>query len=207
MTLENFLIQNGVNPKSMVLLGSGENGTAWKCGDLVIKQTRSVWEWDFAIKQLKGLWPNFATMYACLKNDEYYFYIAEYLEKGSEDDGTADDIYVYYSMVESALSTQDLDPLDADLFNLEEFTTKYKKGLSSGALTFFEDLALIATDMKKIGGTDLHAGNLGYNSDKRLKAYDIDINTEDKDTITGYNPYTSNLTRFEASRKYFRKTA
>jgi hypothetical protein len=198
-TLEDFLIEHGVIFADMELLGSGENGTAWRCNDFVVKQTRSRWEYDFAVRQTVGEWPHFAKVYGTFRNDRLFFYVADYLDKD-------EDIQYGWNAVEYALNGQGVEMIDVNDFDYAKFKAKYPKGFSASAKRFFQEIKPIALDMKRIGGTDMHPGNLGYDGFGNLRAYDIDINAGDKDSLTGNNSFRGTSPENQAAqRAYWKK--
>jgi hypothetical protein len=198
-TLEQFLIDNGVDFGAMELLGSGENGTAWRCGDLVIKQTKSKWEYDFAVVQTTGEWPHFAKVFATAMNDEYYFYVAEFLQKDGE-------IASLFQLVDAMLATQSVSACEAWKFDYERYCDNYRakrsvamarasgasaypristsfKPLSNATERFYHEIVAISLEYRRIGASDMHEGNMGWDSVGRLKAFDIDLDNEDKEEL------------------------
>jgi hypothetical protein len=192
--LLNFFRANGVEPADFEYLGTGDNGSAWRCGDFVVKQTSSIWEYEFALKQLEGEWPLFAKMYAVTKNDAYYFYIAEFLQKD-------DDITSLFSLVDSMLAERNILAYQAYLFNYESYLVEYMikrqamRGerttysplrttpLSKATEAFFYQIVELSKEYKRIGANDLHDGNLGYDKNGVLKAFDLDIDADSKTGI------------------------
>jgi hypothetical protein len=198
-TLENFLIENGISLPDMALLGSGDNGTAWRCGGFVVKQTRSKWEYDFAVKQTTGEWPLFARIHATARNESLYFYVADFLQKD-------DEITNLFQMVDTMLATQKVRPPNAFEFDYERFCTEYNqkkaaiqramniasgsdrktvtpklKPISDAVESFYHQLVALSLEYRRIGASDLHEGNLGWDANGNLKAFDIDLDDDSKE--------------------------
>lgn len=165
--LDNFYLENNINPDELSYLGKGDFGTAYTTGDgRVVKITTSKSEFDIA-KQLENNYNKvlnaFAKIYKTDIIDGKMIIVVE--ELNTDDD--IDDLYYELQnyLDEQGLPIQYVHMLDTDELNLSDEMIK-----------FINEIDDINRAYRYLGieASDLRPENLGYNTNGKLKAFDIE---------------------------------
>lgn len=172
-TVEQFYMENNIDPDNLSYLGKGDFGTAYSIGDgRVLKITTSKNEFNIA-KQLEnttsGLYKNaFAHVYKAEMVDNKMFIILEELREDSDIEN------MWYEMDEllqaSGLPVQYIGNLDPD--ELEEMGYSISHDLQ----TFMNSIEYIIRAYRNLGieASDVRPENMGYDVHGNLKGFDID---------------------------------
>lgn len=166
-TINDFYIENDIDPDNLFYLGRGDFGEAYSIGDgRVLKKTTSKNEFNLA-KKMEGLnipvLHSFAKIYKTDIVDGQMLIILEELE---EDSKIEDLFYELLSLLdEQGLPIQYMNSLDVD--NIE---------ISDKLQTFMNDIDDIIDAYRFLGveASDISPDNMGYSKDGKLKAFDID---------------------------------
>lgn len=172
-TVQQFYIENNIDPNNLSYLGKGDFGTAYSIGDgRVLKITTSKNEFNIA-RQLEnttsGLYKNaFAHVYKSEIVDNKMFIILEELREDSDIEN------MWYEMDEllqaAGLPVQYIGNLDPD--ELEEMGYSISHELQ----TFMNSIEYIIRAYRNLGieASDVRPENMGYDAHGNLKGFDID---------------------------------
>ena len=166
-TLEDFYVENNIDPEELSYLGKGDFGTAYSTGDgRVLKRTTSKSEFKLATEMEQSDTPvlnSFVKIYKTeIVKGEMYILQEELIEDSHIDD-------LYYELQsyldEQGLPIQYLDHLDTDDLDISDELQK-----------FMDDIDDINRAYRYLGieASDIRPENLGYSQDGKLKAFDID---------------------------------
>ena len=166
-TLEDFYVENNIDPEELSYLGKGDFGTAYSTGDgRVLKRTTSKSEFKLATEMEQSDAPvlnSFVKIYKTeIVKGEMYILQEELIEDSHIDD-------LYYELQsyldEQGLPIQYLDHLDTDDLDISDELQK-----------FMDDIDDINRAYRYLGieASDIRPENLGYSQDGKLKAFDID---------------------------------
>jgi hypothetical protein len=166
-TLEDFYVENNIDPEELSYLGKGDFGTAYSTGDgRVLKRTTSKSEFKLATEMEQSDAPvlnSFVKIYKTeIVKGEMYILQEELIEDSHIED-------LYYELQsyldEQGLPIQYLDHLDTDDLDISDELQK-----------FMDDIDDINRAYRYIGieASDIKPDNLGYSQDGKLKAFDID---------------------------------
>lgn len=166
-TIDDFYLENNINPDDLSYLGRGDFGEAYSIGDgRVLKKTSSKNEFNLA-KEMEGknipALNSFAKIY---KTDIVNGQMLIILEELTEDSDIEDLFYELESLLdEQGLHVQYIDYLDTEGIEIS-------KKLQS----FINDLKDIVNAYRYLGveASDIRPENMGYSEDGKLKAFDID---------------------------------
>lgn len=166
-TIDDFYLENNINPDDLSYLGRGDFGEAYSIGDgRVLKKTSSKNEFNLA-KEMEGknipALNSFAKIY---KTDIVNGQMLIILEELTEDSDIEDLFYELESLLdEQGLQVQYIDYLDTEGIEIS-------KELQS----FINDLEDIVNAYRYLGveASDIRPENMGYSEDGKLKAFDID---------------------------------
>lgn len=166
-TIDDFYVENNINPDDLIYLGSGDFGEAYSIGDgRVLKQTSSKNEFNLA-KQMEGkdipVLNSFAKIYKTDIVNNQMLIILEELEEDSHIEDLYYELQNYLD--EQGLPIQYLDNLDTD-----------EMEISDELQSFMNDLDDIIRAYRYLGveASDIRPENMGYSKDGKLKAFDID---------------------------------
>lgn len=166
-SINDFYIENNINPDDLSYLGKGEFGEAYSIGDgRVLKRTSSKSEFNFAEeienKDIPAL-DGFAKVYKTDIIDDNMYIILEELDT----DSSIEDLYYELEshLADQGLPMQYLNHLDTDELDLSE-----------ELIEFINDIEDINRSYRYLGieASDIQPGNLGYDKNGKLKAFDID---------------------------------
>jgi hypothetical protein len=166
-TLEDFYVENNIDPEELSYLGKGDFGTAYSTGDgRVLKRTTSKSEFKLATEMEQSNTPvlnSFVKIYKTeIVKGEMYILQEELIEDSHIED-------LYYELQsyldEQGLPIQYLDHLDTDDIDISDELQK-----------FMDDIDDINRAYRYLGieASDIRPENLGYSQDGKLKAFDID---------------------------------
>jgi hypothetical protein len=166
-TLEDFYVENNIDPEELSYLGKGDFGTAYSTGDgRVLKRTTSKSEFKLATEMEQSDAPvlnSFVKIYKTeIVKGEMYILQEELIEDSHIED-------LYYELQsyldEQGLPIQYLDHLDTDDIDISDELQK-----------FMDDIDDINRAYRYLGieASDIRPENLGYSQDGKLKAFDID---------------------------------
>ena len=166
-TLEDFYVENNIDPEELSYLGKGDFGTAYSTGDgRVLKRTTSKSEFKLATEMEQSDTPvlnSFVKIYKTeIVKGEMYILQEELIEDSHIED-------LYYELEsylnDQGLPIQYLDHLDTDDLDISDELQK-----------FMDDIDDINRAYRYIGieASDIRPENLGYSQDGKLKAFDID---------------------------------
>lgn len=166
-TLEDFYVENNIDPEELSYLGKGDFGTAYSTGDgRVLKRTTSKSEFKLATEIEQSDAPvlnSFVKIYKTeIVKGEMYILQEELIEDSHIED-------LYYELEsylnDQGLPIQYLDHLDTDDLDISDELQK-----------FMDDIDDINRAYRYIGieASDIRPENLGYSQDGKLKAFDID---------------------------------
>jgi hypothetical protein len=166
-TLEDFYVENNIDPEELSYLGKGDFGTAYSTGDgRVLKRTTSKSEFKLATEMEQSDAPvlnSFVKIYKTeIVKGEMYILQEELIEDSHIED-------LYYELQsyldEQGLPIQYLDHLDTDDLDISDELQK-----------FMDDIDDINRAYRYLGieASDIRPENLGYSQDGKLKAFDID---------------------------------
>lgn len=166
-TLEDFYVENNIDPEELSYLGKGDFGTAYSTGDgRVLKRTTSKSEFKLATEMEQSDTPvlnSFVKIYKTeIVKGEMYILQEELIEDSHIDD-------LYYELEsylnDQGLPIQYLDHLDTDDLDISDELQK-----------FMDDIDDINRAHRYLGieASDIRPENLGYSQDGKLKAFDID---------------------------------
>jgi len=166
-TLEDFYVENNIDPEELSYLGKGDFGTAYSTGDgRVLKRTTSKSEFKLATEMEQSDDPvlnSFVKIYKTeIVKGEMYILQEELIEDSHIED-------LYYELQsyldEQGLPIQYLDHLDTDDLDISDELQK-----------FMDDIDDINRAYRYLGieASDIRPENLGYSQDGKLKAFDID---------------------------------
>jgi hypothetical protein len=166
-TIDDFYVENNINPDDLIYLGSGDFGEAYSIGDgRVLKQTSSKNEFNLA-KQMEGKdIPVLNSIAKIYKTDIVNNQMLIILEELEEDSHIEDLYYELQNYLdEQGLPIQYLDNLDTD-----------EMEISDELQSFMNDLDDIIRAYRYLGveASDIRPENMGYSKDGKLKAFDID---------------------------------
>ena len=168
INLNQFFIDNNINPESINYLGRGDFGEAYSTGDgRVIKITRSDSEFKIA-KELEN------TTVPVLKNGFAEIYKTDIIDNNKiilmeelNEDSHIEDLYYELDnyLQEQNLPIQYLGYLDTD--NIE---------LSDELISFIDDVDDIIRAYRYLGieASDIKPDNMGTDKNGKIKAFDID---------------------------------
>jgi hypothetical protein len=164
---EEFYRDNNINPDNLSFLGRGDFGTAYTIGDeRVLKITSSKNEFNLA-KQLEGnnapVLDSIAKVYKTAVIDGSMYIILEEVDTDSSIEDLYDELQNYLN--EQGLSIQYLNHLDTEGLDI-----------SDELQNFIDDIEDINRAYRYLGveASDVKPDNLGYRSDGKLVAFDID---------------------------------
>ena len=166
-TLEDFYVENNIDPEELSYLGKGDFGTAYSTGDgRVLKRTTSKSEFKLATEMEQSDAPvlnSFVKIYKTeIVKGEMYILQEELIE-----DSHIDDLYYELNsyLNDQGLPIQYLDHLDTDDLDISDELQK-----------FMDDIDDINRAYRYLGieASDIRPENLGYSQDGKLKAFDID---------------------------------
>lgn len=166
-TLEDFYVENNIDPEELSYLGKGDFGTAYSTGDgRVLKRTTSKSEFKLATEMEQSDDPvlnSFVKIYKTeIVKGEMYILQEELIE-----DSHIEDLYseLQSYLDEQGLPIQYLDHLDTDDIDISDELQK-----------FMDDIDDINRAYRYLGieASDIRPENLGYSQDGKLKAFDID---------------------------------
>lgn len=166
-TLEDFYVENNIDPEELSYLGKGDFGTAYSTGDgRVLKRTTSKSEFKLATEMEQSDAPVLNSFVKIYKTEivKGEMYILQ--EKLIEDSHIEDLYYELESYLnDQGLPIQYLDHLDTDDLDISDELQK-----------FMDDIDDINRAYRYIGieASDIRPENLGYSEDGKLKAFDID---------------------------------
>ena len=166
-TLEDFYVENNIDPEELSYLGKGDFGTAYSTGDgRVLKRTTSKSEFKLATEMEQSDSPvlnSFVKIYKTeIVKGEMYILQEELIEDSHIED-------LYYELEsylnDQGLPIQYLDHLDTDDLDISDELQK-----------FMDDIDDINRAYRYLGieASDIRPENLGYSEDGKLKAFDID---------------------------------
>ena len=166
-TLEDFYVENNIDPEELSYLGKGDFGTAYSTGDgRVLKRTTSKSEFKLATEMEQSDAPvlnSFVKIYKTeIVKGEMYILQEELIEDSHIED-------LYYELEsylnDQGLPIQYLDHLDTDDLDISDELQK-----------FIDDIDDINRAYRYLGieASDIRPENLGYSQDGKLKAFDID---------------------------------
>ena len=166
-TLEDFYVENNIDPEELSYLGKGDFGTAYSTGDgRVLKRTTSKSEFKLATEMEQSDAPvlnSFVKIYKTeILKGEMYILQEELIEDSHIED-------LYYELEsylnDQGLPIQYLDHLDTDDLDISDELQK-----------FMDDIDDINRAYRYLGieASDIRPENLGYSQDGKLKAFDID---------------------------------
>lgn len=166
-TLEDFYVENNIDPEELSYLGKGDFGTAYSTGDgRVLKRTTSKSEFKLATEMEQSDAPvlnSFVKIYKTeIVKGEMYILQEELIEDSHIED-------LYYELEsylnDQGLPIQYLDHLDTDDLDISDELQK-----------FMDDIDDINRAYRYLGieASDIRPENLGYSQDGKLKAFDID---------------------------------
>jgi hypothetical protein len=166
-TLEDFYVENNIDPEELSYLGKGDFGTAYSTGDgRVLKRTTSKSEFKLATEMEQSDDPvlnSFVKIYKTeIVKGEMYILQEELIEDSHIED-------LYYELEsylnDQGLPIQYLDHLDTDDLDISDELQK-----------FMDDIDDINRAYRYLGieASDIRPENLGYSQDGKLKAFDID---------------------------------
>ena len=166
-TLEDFYVENNIDPEELSYLGKGDFGTAYSTGDgRVLKRTTSKSEFKLATEMEQSDAPvlnSFVKIYKTeILKGEMYILQEELIEDSHIED-------LYYELEsylnDQGLPIQYLDHLDTDDLDISDELQK-----------FIDDIDDINRAYRYLGieASDIRPENLGYSQDGKLKAFDID---------------------------------
>lgn len=166
-TLEDFYVENNIDPEELSYLGKGDFGTAYSTGDgRVLKRTTSKSEFKLATEMEQSDSPvlnSFVKIYKTeiVKGDMYI------LQEELIEDSHIEDLYYELEsyLNDQGLPIQYLDHLDTDDLDISDELQK-----------FMDDIDDINRAYRYLGieASDIRPENLGYSQDGKLKAFDID---------------------------------
>ena len=166
-TIDDFYLENNIDPDELYYLGKGDFGEAYSIGDSrVLKKTSSNNEFNLA-KQMENknipALDSFAKIYKTdIVNGEMLIILEEL-----EEDGNIEDLYyeLQHYLDEQGLPIQYLDHLDVDEIEISEELQN-----------FINDLDDIIRAYRYLGveASDIKPENMGYSKDGKLKAFDVD---------------------------------
>lgn len=166
-TLEDFYVENNIDPEELSYLGKGDFGTAYSTGDgRVLKRTTSKSEFKLATEIEQSDAPvlnSFVKIYKTeiVKGDMYI------LQEELIEDSHIEDLYseLQSYLDEQGLPIQYLNHLDTDDLDISDELQK-----------FMDDIDDINRAYRYLGieASDIKPDNLGYSQDGKLKAFDID---------------------------------
>lgn len=166
-TLEDFYVENNIDPEELSYLGKGDFGTAYSTGDgRVLKRTTSKSEFKLATEMEQSDAPvlnSFVKIYKTeIVKGEMYILQEELIE-----DSHIEDLYseLQSYLDDQGLPIQYLDHLDTDDLDISDELQK-----------FIDDIDDINRAYRYLGieASDIRPENLGYSEDGKLKAFDID---------------------------------
>jgi hypothetical protein len=166
-SIDDFYLENNINPDNLSYLGSGDFGEAYSIGDgRVLKKTSSKNEFNLA-KQMENVnipvLDSFAKIYKTDIIGGQMFIILEELEEDSH----IDDLYYELSgyLEEQGIPIQYVGHLDTDEIEMSEELKN-----------FMNDLDDIIRAYRYLGveASDIRPENMGYSKDGKVKAFDID---------------------------------
>lgn len=164
---EIYALSIGIDPKSLSYLGKGDFGKAYGTQDArVIKITSSANEAEIA-KELIGKRGSHVEIYDVKKTDNGFIIFQQELDTDSEIENNFQSVEAILS--EQGLPIQYLGNLDYDELS-QESKDEYDR-LSD----FISDLESVNRVYRGLGieASDLSPDNLGYDKDRRLKAFDL----------------------------------
>lgn len=166
-TMDDFYLENNINPDDLSYLGRGDFGEAYSIGDgRVLKKTSSKNEFNLA-KEMEGKnIPALNSLAKIYKTDIINGQMLIILEELTEDSDIEDLFYELQSLLdEQGLQVQYIDYLDTEGIEIS-------KELQS----FINDLEDIVNAYRYLGveASDIRPENMGYSEDGKLKAFDVD---------------------------------
>ncbi len=166
-SIDDFYLENNINPDDLSYLGSGDFGEAYSIGDgRVLKKTSSKSEFNLA-KQMEGKdIPVLESIAKIYKTDIINGQMLIILEELEEDSHIEDLYYELQNYLdEQGLPIQYIDHLDTDELDI-----------SDELQNFMNDLDDIIRAYRYLGveASDIRPENMGYSKEGKLKAFDID---------------------------------
>lgn len=166
-TLEDFYVENNIDPEELSYLGKGDFGIAYSTNDgRVLKRTTSKSEFKLATEMEQSDSPvlnSFVKIYKTeIVKGEMYIIQEELIEDSHIEN-------LYYELEshlnDQGLPIQYLDHLDIDDIDISDELQK-----------FMDDIDDINRAYRYLGieASDIRVENLGYSQDGKLKAFDID---------------------------------
>lgn len=166
-TLEDFYVENNIDPEELSYLGKGDFGIAYSTNDgRVLKRTTSKSEFKLATEMEQSDSPvlnSFVKIYKTeIVKGEMYIIQEELIEDSHIEN-------LYYELEsylnDQGLPIQYLDHLDTDDIDISDELQK-----------FMDDIDDINRAYRYLGieASDIRVENLGYSQDGKLKAFDID---------------------------------
>jgi hypothetical protein len=166
-TIDNFYLENNINPDDLSYLGSGDFGKAYSIGDgRVLKKTSSKNEFNLA-KQMEGKdIPVLESIAKIYKTDIINGQMLIILEELEEDSHIEDLYYELQNYLdEQGLPIQYIDHLDTDELDISDELQNYMNDL---------DDIIRAYRYLGVEASDIRPENMGYSKEGKLKAFDID---------------------------------
>jgi hypothetical protein len=166
-TINDFYLENNINPDELSYLGEGDFGKAYSIGDgRVLKKTSSKNEFELA-KQMEGKnIPVLDSIAKIYKTDIINGQMLIILEELEEDSHIEDLYYELQNYLdEQGLPIQYLNNLDIDEIEI-----------SDELQSFINDLDDIIRAYRYLGveASDIRPENMGYSKEGKLKTFDVD---------------------------------
>ena len=166
-SIDDFYLENNIDPDELSYLGKGDFGEAYSIGDgRVLKKTSSNNEFNLAKQMENKNIPVLDSLAKIYKTDIVNGEMLIILEE-LEEDGNIEDLYYELQnyLDEQGLPIQYLDHLDVDEIEISEELQN-----------FINDLDDIIKAYRYLGveASDIKPENMGYSKDGKLKAFDVD---------------------------------
>lgn len=166
--LSSFYVSHNIVEEDLGWLGSGEFGEAYETGDgRVVKLTSSESEFKIAkhLIEYNKRFPYFVDIYVAEEIDGDWVIIMEQLDT----DGSIED---KFGMVNSYLDELGIGIGEIRYADWDDLS----EPPSEDEMKFIDDICGIAGDYGDLGITayDIHDGNLGYDKEGNVKAFDIE---------------------------------
>lgn len=166
-TINDFYVENNIDPDNLHYLGKGDFGKAYSIGDgRVLKETSSKNEFNLAKQMEDKNIPVLNSLAKIYKTDIVNGQMLILLEE-LDTDSHIEDLYweLQNYLDDQGLPIQYMDNLDID--NVE---------ISDELQSFMNDLDDIIRAYRYLGveASDIKPENMGYSKDGKLKAFDVD---------------------------------
>jgi len=165
-TTDEFYAKHNIDEDEMHWLGSGDFGNAYNIGNnKVLKITRSKEEFDIAknIINRNSELDGFVDYYTAEKVGSDYMIIMELLD-------TPGDIEDKFNELTLILEEQGI-----PISYIDQYLDADELDLDNDMIKFISDIEDVARSYRKLGieASDIRSDNLGYDKNKKLKAFDI----------------------------------